>query len=1042
MKRLPLLLIIVWSSLSFAQDSGIPTKYMNDPAVDLTLNGKLLLPDEVHEMHENSRGKFDISTLNPVETSDLWKNVFVKDLPADTLTVNEMDEVTYDSPVLSPSGIFRFNIINKNGENKFYTMMLSKTVHTSLLAKSLLRKIGYQVPDIKYLPKVVIKFKDENEKRVFLSYLENVAFAGSPKNWVVEDLGDKLILQDLVVMNSNYIIYNLAFGVTPDMIQGRRLLSALAVPLSIVNLTESVNMLRWNTGVIANNKVALYLDKPVEEFQCTWDDARWITRRIEKLTRADWKEIIASTNVPKAVQQIMLEKVISRRNSAMKLFKIDSEQLPLEKDINNGLELIDGKLTEQRWPGYASRFAHGDPDSPLSDSDMKSWVKSRAISTAMEIALSQINQLPYLGTDIEAHNTEQYKKHMEDALAKSVLDQTEMVMPVKAWIFPTLKGNLIFSRNLVTGTYLGTDNLVQLVDTVGVSVSAGVFAGTMGISTTRIGGGGLMPINVAGGAQASYVRTYAHLRPVFNIKKSLKYSFKNVFVPLVKKDYGNLLHEALLVTIDPNAEDDVREAAIVKALKPFKDTMNIGESIIVTDSLTTNANLQAGAKLYGKILGASVGVNAGHIVMSRFHVHRKGEDKFQVYKDVGHKGSVGVGVNLDSLVPVLTVSFKKSAGHTKVKFFTLDLTKSNPDVLKNAQLLRSAIVHSSTADMEENDIKPFILKHNFTEAAPSMNLIFWQWIKQNSSVDINITNPQGQEKYLRRHYYGMTKGRNYQAYVNAVINHWVGMLFDKGAGLSDATGTNPGYSFKGQAKTKFLTLDQELDKQGNVIEPFVNISRVWNGWSIKRDKAEELLEEIRHQYKFQFFTAPILRDSSQIYLYNIAVNTMIYQKGLEHLLSLDDNRIKRIFFEHQIRHSLVVNPNIDEEIEKEDFEDGKYADAGANKFLRLLKRYKLLNLKQRDNRANKNFLKALSFMEKSIYLPGIVKLVGGEENIYVTSKIGGFREGDEDGDRPIISNSLGEFGSPRILGPVVQIQKNTDMLEGEFFINWMMQRLI
>jgi hypothetical protein len=1041
MKRLSLFLFIVWSTLALAQEKGIPTKYMNDPAVDLTRNGKLLLPDEAHELYENSHGKFDLSSLNPTETSDLWKNTFVKNLPAEKLPISEMDEVTYHSPVLSPSGIFRFNILNKNGENKFYTMMLSKTVHTSLLYKSLLRKLGYQIPDIKYLPKVVVNFKDESEKKIFLSYLENVAYAGSPKNWIVEDLGDKLILQDLVVMNSNNIIYNLAFGITPDMIQGRRLLSALAVPLSIVNLTESINMLRWNTGVVANNRVTLYLDN-LEEFQCTWDDARWMTRRIEKLTREDWKDIVTSTNTPKAVQQIMLEKVISRRNSAMKLFKIDAEQLPIENDLNNGLELIEGKLTEQKWPGYASRFAHGDPESPLSDSDMKSWVKSRAISTAMEIALSQINQLPFLGTDIKALNTEAYKKNMAEAVAQAAVNHTAVVTPVKAWVFPTLRGNLIFSRNLVTGTYLGTDNLVQLVDSVGVSMSAGLFAGTMGISTAKIGGTGIMPINISGGAQANYIRTYAHLRPVFNINKSLKYPFKNVFVPLVKMDYGKKLHEALSVSIDPNASKEDREAAAEKALKPFKDAMNVGESILVTDSLATNTSAQASASLYGKVLTTNLGLSAGHILISRFHVHRKSDDTFHVYKDIGNKGSVGVALSIDSLIPVLTLSFKKSAGHAKIKFFSLDFNKENPNILKNAQALRSAIVHSSTGDMEENEIKPYILKHSFRENLPSMNLLFWQWIKQNSATDISVTNPLGEEKFFRRHYYGMTQGRNYQSYVNAVINHWIGLLFSKDAGLSDATGTNPGYSFKGQAKTRFLTLDEELDSKGNVIEPFISLSRVWNGWSIDRKKAEDLLEEIRQQYKFQFYNAPVLKDTSKIFLYNIGVNILFYQKGLEHLLALDDNRIKRIFLEHQSQHSLVVNPSVEPEAENEDFDDEKYSDTGVDKFLRLIKRYKKLNLKGKDFRANKKFLKAISFMEKSVYLPGIVKLVGGEENIYVTSKITGFREGDEDGDRPIVSSSLGQFGSPRILGPVIQMQKTTDMLEGEFFINWMMQRLI
>ncbi len=86
MKRFTLLLIIIWSTLAAAQESGIPTKYMNDPAVDLTRNGVLLLPDEVHELHESTHGKFDISTLNPVVSSDLWKNVFVKQLPSFTIT--------------------------------------------------------------------------------------------------------------------------------------------------------------------------------------------------------------------------------------------------------------------------------------------------------------------------------------------------------------------------------------------------------------------------------------------------------------------------------------------------------------------------------------------------------------------------------------------------------------------------------------------------------------------------------------------------------------------------------------------------------------------------------------------------------------------------------------------------------------------------------------------------------------------------------------------------------------------------------------------
>src|SRR5690606_4830870 len=102
-------------------------------------------------------------------------------------------------------------------------------------------------------------------------------------------------------------------------------------------------------GVKNSHEIILFHDQ-LGEFFCSWDDARWITRRIEKLTRADWKEIVESSHTPKSVQQILLEKLISRRNSVMKLFKIDAEELKVDADVSNGVELVKGKLTQQNWP--------------------------------------------------------------------------------------------------------------------------------------------------------------------------------------------------------------------------------------------------------------------------------------------------------------------------------------------------------------------------------------------------------------------------------------------------------------------------------------------------------------------------------------------------------------------------------------------------------------------------------------------------------------------------------------------------------------------
>lgn len=1020
MKSLFLLLILFVSTCLFAQDGGIPTKYMNDPAIDLVRNGKTLFPDEVDKLITDSKGRFDISTLNPVETSDLWKNAFLKTLPEDKTPVNEMDEVKYISPVLSPTGIFRFNIANEN-DGKLYTLMLSKTVHSSLLAKSLLRKIGYQVPDIKYLSKVVVKFSDEKEKQLFISYLENVAFAGAAKNWVIEELDDnKLLLQDLVVMDSNHIIYNLAFGVNSDIVQGRRLLSSLAVPLTIVNLTESVNMLRWNAGVKTNDSVNLFHDQ-LPEFQCTWDDARWITRRIEKLTREDWKEIVASSNTPKAVQQILLEKIISRRNSVMKLFKVDAEELKINTDVSNGVELYKGKLTEQNWPGYASRFAYGDPDSPLAESEMKSFVKSKVISTILDIAVSQINQLPFMGTDLQAVNSKKFQDNIQKAIVKSTESQTPFEVPLKTWVFPTVRGQVIMSRNLMTGTYLGTDNLVQLVDTVGVAVGAGAFVGAMGLPT---------PFNAFASGEVSLVRSYSHLRPVTSIQKALKYPYKNILVPLVKRDYGQKLHEAAKLKFDEGTSQEVIASKLEEVLAPFKESMDIGESIIVTDSISTQVGGKVSAN-YKKLATASLSVNSGHVVVSRFHVHRKNEFDFQIYKDIGQVGSIGASFGFDSLVPVFNVSLRKSKGTARVKFYSINLHPNNPNIIKNAASLRKVIVNSSTRSLDEaEESKPFVLRHNFKESSPKLNFLFWQRQWLNSSTEIAITNPKGDERFFHRQYHGVTKGKNYQKYATSLITHWVSLLFNTNTGLSEG-GDNPGYSFKGQAETRFLTLDEEVTEKGAQIEPFARLTRVYNGWSINRENANKILDELRQRYRHDFFYAPVLNDTRRIFLYNISVNVFFYERGINHLLSLPEAQIRQIFRENLSHESLLINPAKVQD-----------SDTGVEKFLKFVKRFRNYENDGKYEKANKYLLKSLSQAEYKLNLRGLIEIMGGEENLYVNSRIEGFREGDEDGDRAIVSNSLGEFGSRNILGPLMQVQRQTEMLEGEFFIYWMMTRLI
>ena len=58
------------------------------------------------------------------------------------------------------------------------------------------------------------------------------------------------------------------------------------------------------------------------------------------------------------------------------------------------------------------------------------------------------------------------------------------------------------------------------------------------------------------------------------------------------------------------------------------------------------------------------------------------------------------------------------------------------------------------------------------------------------------------------------------------------------------------------------------------------------------------------------------------------------------------------------------------------------------------------------------------------------------------AKIDGFRVGDPNGDKKIISNSFGRVGEEEIEGPVAKMRKFLGITNGEFLASWVLGRLI
>jgi hypothetical protein len=126
-------------------------------------NASILSPEEAWT--DKTSSGLDLSTLEPDLTTDVYKGFSTggDSILDAALSVQNWDEVEYKSDICSSSGRYRFNIQTQGSGNQpgsTMTLMLSRNLHSFLLRKELLRKLGYKIPPIKYLPHVKVHFPD------------------------------------------------------------------------------------------------------------------------------------------------------------------------------------------------------------------------------------------------------------------------------------------------------------------------------------------------------------------------------------------------------------------------------------------------------------------------------------------------------------------------------------------------------------------------------------------------------------------------------------------------------------------------------------------------------------------------------------------------------------------------------------------------------------------------------------------------------------------------------------------------------------------
>ncbi len=885
----------------------------------------------------------------------------------------------------SSSDTFRFKIKteNSNHEPMFRIITMGRTVHNNLLRKALLQKIGYGMPALSYLPKITIEFKDRIEKATFIKKLEDKTNADTDR-WIVSDDQNKLELQDVLVSEDEEMTDDLASGtLNHQNNQSKKEYSSLIIPFVLTNVPEGINIFSWVSGTVYGNSVKVEYPNS-DSFTPSAEDILWILKKISTLTRNDWKEVVSAAQLPDSVQTLLLEKLIARRNSFLELFNIDEDRIDFDFQISTAPELNNGQIILKKWPGYATKFTTIEPDSPFNPGENFAFAESGLFSSIISSAVGKLNQLPVLSNNFTT--------------------------PGK-WAFPFANGTFIFSREIVTGSYLG-DHLIQIADSFGIRTSIGARLNMSGMPTA-------MGMSFMGSVSAS--RTYSHLKPMNSIRKANRYGYQNIIIPYFTHSSAKQL--------DPIFEDgfetlpiEQKKQIYEQSLLDFKNKLAPGESLVITDSLIADGKISANVSLYQLIDVSAFGEDK-EIVMSRLHIYRKDENTFQIYKDYGEATQPSFGIEIGirkgiASLPVIKAKWGKNTGKSKIQYFSINFENKaeNNGIDESISQLKivQQLIKRGNIEVLKKHTKPFLIENHFKEENQQDRVLFFGQRRLRSVSDITVTSPDGTKNNFVHDFFGKSYTFDYGNTSRDILNFANEYFTNSLVTFAEDSNVNPGYTSKGHSKNQLLEFDAEKMPDGTLKDRYVKISRVFNGWSLPKEKVLLILDQLSKEYGGELFPPNTLNETEKMLLYTITLNISLYEEGIHHLETLTKEDIRNIFkkYAFDLKHRSI-----------------------DDRIINRIQEFK-------ETHSSKALLRAISIADHFLPAEGFIEFMGGKNNVLINAKVEGYRKGDERVDSPILSNTIGSAINKKVYGPLTEIRKKMGMSENEFLSLWILGRIL
>jgi hypothetical protein len=919
---LVLLLHAFPAEAGFDDPNGPPTvslakNVVKEPAVDLLgPNGQPIGPGEAATLA--SQGQ-DLSLFNP-EGNRLWQNAEYPALDAgDPDFPANGGMVRYVGQEATNIHTYMARVRSLKNPQKYFRLTLSRYAHNTMMRAALLRKLGFFVPSPRFYKNITIQFKSAAELESFITKAEEATTADfEARKWVTNidktRFSATFASAVLEVANPNY--FDIQWGFMPNpMIPSQRAIvqqfikyrafRSLIVPLSLVDVPESVNRFSAKVGSFTAESVVFTHTAARTFSDSTYEDAKWLVRRIAKLKEKDWQEVVAAAGFPKEVDRLVYAKLLHRANNLYELFELPAPAIRLPDLMFSSSDgtIKEGKVTKEVFEGYPLRFAHGDRESPFNDADIARYLWIDGVSTGISEFMKRVNE------HLQVRGMEWYVNEHNADIQKKILDhiKTNPFKPLyketSTFGGPIGGVNISASRHVSTGTYYDSTAPVQLVDNVSISASLGIFRAVDGLNYTPIAG-----------ANLSYVRDYVHVRPVSSLKEATNESWAKLLVGPLMTKLGKMMDRSL---DEKNEKGELKQHPVDEFLQEIK----VGEVFTVSDSVATNAYLQISSPLHTifgfapmNVLNSfSFGADAGRVVLRQVSFVRS-EEGFHVYVRSLNTNSASLQFDVNYYLNLL--SYRTTLMGTDIKTnayvinYNTDLGSISEDTndggkkLKEEKekirsALRTLFVKNDPELFEENfKHRRFDIEHKLNTKMYRAKILTERLSGFSERHKIRLVYPRN-EKYPDLNpedeaveLYSYKKGE-------LVGRDFFGFFFDLIEGLLEKVGLfarnqdpNPANVPFGRAYWRIVDTESDLTKNGKQY-PSVNLTQhTWGGWHLSRSRFMEIIDEVNE--RFRDGTNPRMRliekeafaNSDSLDFYRITAAVSIHQNGLERIRDL------------------------------------------------------------------------------------------------------------------------------------------------------------